>query len=469
LQKELIEKNNNLSEELVIANEELVFQNEEKEKRAAELVLANAELIFQNEEKEKRAAELAIANAELLYQNNEKEKRAAELVIANAELVFQNEEKEKRAAELAIANAELLYQNKEKEKRAAELVIANAELVFQNEEKEKRAAELVIANAELVYQNEEKEKRAAELVLANAELVFQNADKEKLAAELIIANKELVFQNEEKEKRAAELRIANRELHFQNEEKEKRAIELINANKELLIFTFLSSHDLQEPIRKIITFSKLIEERESRNLSEDGKHYFNRLIAAAQRMQSLMHDLLAYSHINTSERIFEKTDLKDIIEHVKLELKEVIDAKRAVFHVSEICKADIIRQQFQQLMYNVVGNALKFSLPGVAPHITIRTRIVKAKEIVHVKLLKGIEYCHIVVTDQGIGFPKEYSERIFEVFKKLHPDEKYQGTGMGLAIAKKIVENHKGFIIATSGANKGTTVDIYIPSPPGIC
>ena len=223
----------NKAEELIIANKELVAQNEEKEKRAAELIIANLELAFQNEEKEKRAAELIIANKELAFQNKEKEKRAAELIIANKELAFQKELKGKRAATLVIADKELAFQNEEKGKRAAELIIADKELVFQNEEKEKRAAELIIANKELVFQNDEKEKRAAELIIANKELAFQNEEKEKRAAELIIANKELVVQNEEKEKRAAELIIANKELAFQNEEKEKRAAELIIANKEL--------------------------------------------------------------------------------------------------------------------------------------------------------------------------------------------------------------------------------------------
>jgi len=140
---------NKISDELIIANKELAFQNEEKEKRATELIIANKELAFQNKEKDNRAAELIIANKELAFQNDEKEKRAAELVIANKELLFQNKEKEKRAAELILANLELAFQNKEKEKRAAELVIANLELAFQNQEKEKRAAELVIANREL--------------------------------------------------------------------------------------------------------------------------------------------------------------------------------------------------------------------------------------------------------------------------------------------------------------------------------
>ena len=183
----------------------------ERKQAEEELTIANKELLFQNEEKEKRAAELVLANQELLFQKEEKEKRAAELVLANQELAFQNEEKEKRAAELIVANQELLFQNKEKEKRAAELVLANKELAFQNEEKEKRAAELGVANQELLFQNEEKEKRAAELVLANQELAFQNEEKEKRAAELVIANQELLFQNEQKKKRAAELIIANEE------------------------------------------------------------------------------------------------------------------------------------------------------------------------------------------------------------------------------------------------------------------
>jgi PAS domain S-box-containing protein len=219
--------------ELVIANKELAFQNDEKEKRAQELGVANTELAFQNDEKEKRAAELSIANEELAFQNDEKEKRARELSIANEELAFQNDEKEKRAQELSVANTELAFQNDEKEKRAQELSIANTELAFQNDEKEKRAQELSVANTELAFQNDEKEKRAQELSVANTELAFQNNEKEKRAQELSIANEELAFQNDEKEKRAAELGIANIELAFQNDEKEKRAAELVIANKEL--------------------------------------------------------------------------------------------------------------------------------------------------------------------------------------------------------------------------------------------
>jgi signal transduction histidine kinase len=413
--------------------------------------------------KKGKSGEIVITAKRVVIKDKEKEKRAAELIIANRELVFQNEEKEKRAAELIIANKELAFQNDEKEKRAAELIIANRELVFQNEEKEKRAAELIIANKELAFQNDEKEKRAAELIIANKELAFQNKEKENRAAELIIANKELAFQNDEKEKRAAELIIANKELAFQNQEKEKRAAELIIANKELLAFTYVSSHDLQEPLRKIQTFVTIILEKEYQNLSEKGIYNFNRIQLAAGRMQQLIEDLLAFSRISTTEHKFQETDLQIIIEDVKSELKDAIQEKHAIIEVTEICHANIIHFQFRQLMYNLISNALKFSRPDLSPHITIRSRIVKGNKLNNEKLSPEKEYCHVRIKDNGIGFEPHFSKRIFEVFQKLHSKEEYAGTGIGLAIVKKIVENHNGSITARSELMKGATFDIYIP------
>jgi signal transduction histidine kinase len=450
--------------EFCIANIELAYQDEEKGKRAAELGIANIELAYQDEEKGKRASELGIANIELAYQDEEKEKRAAELIIANKELVFQNDEKEKRAAELIIANKELVFQNDEKEKRAAELIIANKELAFQNDEKGKRAEELIIANKELAFQNDEKEKRAAELIIANKELAFQNDEKEKRAAELIIANKELAFQNDEKGKRAEELGIANKELAFQNDEKEKRAAELSIANKELLAFTYISSHDLQEPLRKIQTFVTIILENENKNLSDNGKYNFQRMQLAAKRMQQLIDDLLAFSRINTTDHKFEKTELNIIVEEVKTELKETIQEKHATIETTELCSANIIIFQFRQLMYNLISNALKFSNPDIPSHITIKSRIVKGSNLHIEKLSPEKKYCHITIKDNGIGFEPHFSERIFEVFQKLHGKDIYGGTGIGLAIVKKIVENHNGIIIATSELDKGAQFDIYIPA-----
>jgi light-regulated signal transduction histidine kinase (bacteriophytochrome) len=348
--------------------------------------------------------------------------------------------------------------------KSDELIAAIQELAFQNEEKEKRAAELAVANKELIFQNEEKEKRAAELAVANKELIFQNEEKEKRAAELAIANKELIFQNEEKEKRAAELIIANKELAYQNDEKEKRAAELLAANKELVAFTYISSHDLQEPLRKIQTFSKIIIDKESHTLSEEGNDYFQRIQLAANRMQQLLDDLLAYSRVNATERKFVMSDLNIVADEVITDLKESIEEKQGTVETRDLCTASIVPFQFRQLLNNLINNAVKFSLPDKPPHIVISGRKVKGDAVDNERMSKEKEYCHISVKDNGIGFKPEYSERIFEVFQKLHSKEEYAGTGIGLAIVKKIVDNHNGVIIASSHPNEGATFDIYIPA-----
>ena len=371
---------------------------------------------------------------------------------------------EMQTVEFAESNEKLAIQNIEIKKRAADFLLANSELAFQNDEKEKRAAELFIANKELAFQNEEKEKRAAELIIANEELAFQNDEKEQRAIELKIANNELAFQNDEKEKRASELIIANKELAFQNEEKEKRATELTAANKELDAFVYISSHDLQEPLRKIQIFGGRILEKEMAVLSETGKDYFNRMIDAANRMQTLIEDLLSFSRLNTAERKFEETDLSIIIEDVKLELKETINEKQAQIETEGLCMVKIIPFQFRQLMVNLLSNSLKFSNPNKTPIIRISSKIVKNIPELDNSLLQKKDFCHISIIDNGIGFEPEYKNKIFEVFQRLHGKEVYSGTGIGLAIVKKIIENHEGFIYAKGVLGEGAQFDIYLPA-----
>jgi signal transduction histidine kinase len=430
--------------------------------RHAELILVNKELVYQNQEKEKRAAELVVANKELAYQNIEKERRAAELVIANKELAFQNIEKENRAAELVIANRELAFQNLEKENRAAELAIANRELAFQNLEKENRAAELATANKELAFQNIEKENRAAELVIANRELAFQNTEKEKRAAELILANIELAYQNDEKQKRAEELEHVNYQLASQIEETRRRTVELIVANKELESFTFISSHDLQEPLRKIQTFSSRILIDEYDDLSDTVKNYFSRMQNAALHMQNLINDLLAYSRTAASERKLENTNLLGLIEEVKIVFEEDIAQKNAIIETECFGDIYVIPVQFRQLLQNLIGNALKFSNPGIPPKISIKCDMLTSVESIK-NLNSAEQYHHIIIQDNGIGFESKYRKRIFEIFQRLDNKKQVSGTGMGLTIVKKIVENHNGYISATGKLNKGARFDIYIP------
>jgi len=296
---------------------------------------------------------------------------------------------------------------------------------------------------------------------------------EKELREKELLNKEIRERSEEKLKLEQAVDERTRQLKEANESLEDKNTALLNMNKELEAFTFVSSHDLQEPLRKIQTFAGLLLDKENQNLSEKGKNYFRLMRIAAERMQQLVRDLLAFSHVSAAEREFETTDLNVILEEVKSELNEAIAQKNAVIVMNENCKVKIIPFQFRQLMQNLVGNALKYSRHDIPPQITITCQTIQYnklevadlnEKVGHPKLPHLKEYSHINITDNGIGFKKEYSEKIFEVFQKLHGKEEYTGTGIGLAIVKKIVDNHNGIITATGKPNKGASFDIYLPA-----
>jgi len=280
------------------------------------------------------------------------------------------------------------------------------------------------------------------------------------------------IEGQKREKQALEITVSNRnvELEKVNETLLNKNEELANLNHELESFTYITSHDLQEPLRKIQTFSKLILETEIAGLSDMGKNYFNRTINAAKRMQMLIEDLLDYSHTTLADRKFERVDLNNLIEEIKTELAEIITEKHAVIESTKLCEVYINAFQFRQVFNNLISNSFKFSRSGVAPHIKIESdvRDFADPEIVALFKLRGKhsthnKYCHVVYTDNGIGFDPQFKDQIFEVFQRLHGKEEYGGTGIGLAIVKKIVENHDGFVTSTSELGQGARFDIYIP------
>jgi len=347
-------------------------------------------------------------------------------------------------------NRELAFQNDEKEKRAAELIIANKELIFQNEEKEKRAAELIIANKELAFQNEEKEKRAAELIIANKELAFQNEEKEKRAAELIVANKELAFQNDEKEKRAAELIIANKELTFQNEEKEKRAAELMIANKELEQFSYIASHDLQEPLRTVSNYIQVFEEDYLEQLDANARKYLHSVNNAIQRMKFLIKALLDFSLLGQNTKLI-KVDFKKLIYDVMADLDTMIKTSNAAIEVTEMPQLNVYEIEMRQLFQNLISNAIKFAKKHTQPEIRISSEKINGK-------------WKFSVSDKGIGIAPEHFERVFDIFQRLPTDENHGGNGIGLANCKKIVQLHQGEIWVESNQAQGTIFHFTIPS-----
>ena len=244
----------------------------------------------------------------------------------------------------------------------------------------------------------------------------------------------------------------------------EKNIELKKKNKELEAFTYISSHDLQEPLRKIQIFSERIIATEKEQLSNTAKDYFNRMTNAATRMQTLIQDLLVFSRISAIETDFKTINLAKIVDDVKDDLLEEFTNKHATIEATDMCDVKIIPFQFRQLMHNLIGNALKFSVTNTPPHIKIKCNISIGSSFNNSKLKPQNKYCHITVSDNGIGFDTEYSEKIFEVFQRLHNKDSYAGTGIGLAIVKKITENHNGDVTATGNLGQGAIFNIYIPA-----
>ncbi len=233
----------------------------------------------------------------------------------------------------------------------------------------------------------------------------------------------------------------------------QRTAELEIRNRELQEFAYVASHDLQEPLRKIQAFAGLLVDEKAHQLDEEGQHFALRMQAAAARMSSLIRDLLAFSRVTTKMQPFVPVDLealvRDAVDDLDLRLRET--QGRVIADALGTLHADPL--QMRQLFQNLIANALKFHRPGVPPSIHITREDTEA----------GVR---LVVTDNGIGFEDRYSERIFSPFQRLHTQREYEGTGMGLAIARRIVERHGGTIEAQSIPGEGSRFMIVLPQHP---
>ncbi|AWI26944.1 sensor histidine kinase [Flavobacterium pallidum] len=234
-------------------------------------------------------------------------------------------------------------------------------------------------------------------------------------------------------------------------------------NKELEAFTYISSHDLQEPLRKIQTLISLVLEKESATLTDTGKNYLERIRNSSERMQDLIKDLLAYSRVTTEHFHVAQGNLNDIVNEVISDLEEELTAKNAVIEVQGEEKVFMIETQFRQLLTNLISNAVKFSRENITPRIVVENKTIKGTMVPFEKAIPEKNYSLITIRDNGIGFDMQYRDRIFEVFQRLYSSQQYAGTGIGLAIVKKIVENHSGFIAAESIEGEGTVFNVYLP------
>lgn len=233
--------------------------------------------------------------------------------------------------------------------------------------------------------------------------------------------------------------------------------QLRQSNAELEDFAHVASHDLQEPLRKIQAFGDRLRMRFGEALNEEGLDYLLRMQNAAQRMQRLINDLLEFSRITTKARPFEPVDLHRIAADVVHDLEVRLHETGGEVRIGNLPVIDADPLQIRQLLQNLVGNALKFHKPGIPPIVEIVTGIT------HAERGHGSNRCEIIVRDNGVGFEEQYAERIFTMFERLHGRAQYEGTGIGLAICRKIVQRHHGEIAARSTPGAGATFVITLP------
>jgi PAS domain S-box-containing protein len=243
----------------------------------------------------------------------------------------------------------------------------------------------------------------------------------------------------------------------------QNSYQLQQSNASLEEFAYVASHDLKEPLRKISTFGDRLFNTQATNLTPDGKIYLNKIIDASQRMQTMISDLLTVSMI-TGDRSFQKHNLQDILQDVLQTLEFKIEQKGALIQSTELPEAHIIASQFRQLFQNLLSNSLKFTRDDVQPTIRITHRFLPPEPLAGYQLTKAEQYLELKFEDNGIGFEDEYAGKIFAIFQRLHGRSEYEGTGIGLAICKKIVEHHGGIISATGVPGKGATFTIILPA-----
>ena len=263
--------------------------------------------------------------------------------------------------------------------------------------------------------------------------------------------RELAMELETKvEARTQELSLANREL--------------ISSNQSLEQFAYAAGHDLQEPLRKVVSFGTRLVST-SDQLDDKSKHLLTRMQDAAERMQLMISDLLTFSRLKANHKSFASVDLNQVVNSVLSDLEISIEEKNAIVDITplDIVWGDV--SQLTQLLLNLISNALKYQPAGQVPHITISTGLVDVSELDKTILLAGHSYLKIQVQDNGIGFDQKNVHRIFQMFQRLHGKSEYQGSGIGLALCNKVVQNHYGFLTAESEIGKGSCFIAYLPRP----
>lgn len=254
----------------------------------------------------------------------------------------------------------------------------------------------------------------------------------------------------------------------------KTVDELQRSNQNLEQFAYVASHDLQEPLRKLIGFGDILKSQHQASLDEEGLKLLQRMQSATQRMHTLIRELLGFSRLTSANNSFKRVNLQGIVDEVLNDLEPVIREKKAILDVTSLPYLEGDAGQLGQLFQNLLSNALKFIRPGEIPLIRIDCEVIQGS---YIQPMPGTmvlatdlnrSFFAIVVSDNGIGFDEKYRDRIFTIFQRLHTRAEYPGTGIGLAVVQRVVDNHKGYLNARSEPGKGAEFTIYLPDEPAL-
>lgn len=280
--------------------------------------------------------------------------------------------------------------------------------------------------------------------------------------QLLAQEQRLVAINRSLEMEIKERKASEEKVKHLNRQLLENIASLEQANKDLDRFAFMASHDLQEPLRKIRMFSDRLALKYSQIMDDDGRTNIQRIHKAAERMQNLITDILTFSKISVDSPSFVISDMNALINEVLVDLDEEIKSKNGKVVVEKLPSLSVNPSLMKPLFHNLIGNALKYSKKGTSPVVKITSEI-STQSNGKTGKSSGPQYCRIYIQDNGIGFDQKYAEEIFGMFKRLHHNSEFQGTGIGLALCKKIVEQHKGYISARSKINEGSTFIISLP------
>lgn len=286
-----------------------------------------------------------------------------------------------------------------------------------------------------------------ELYKKNYQLVEQEQ-------KLIAINRNLELEIKDRINSEEKVRELNRQLMANIDQLEA-------SNRELDSFAFMASHDLQEPLRKIRIFSDRVSAKCGNELDSESKVYIDKIQASCARMQNLINDIFTLSKISTTKSEMEKTDMNILIDDVLAEMELQIQERNAKIIVDKLPELYVNKSLIKRLFQNLLNNSIKYAQKEIDPIIRITSKLESIEDLSGKSKLT--KYHRIYLQDNGIGFDQQYADQIFSMFKRLHSNTEYEGTGIGLAICKKIVEEHNGFISAKSEFNNGSTFTISLP------